>query len=82
MYTHRPQSVIKLNICCAGSEKQIQAISTRKGSPDWLVVETETIKKGLMKLRHNVVLLRDEAAGSGFFPVTYFPLVAYIQQQQ
>ena len=51
------------------SEKQIQAIVPRAGSPDWLVTETGEIKRGLMALRQNVVLLRDERCQSSFYPV-------------
>ncbi|KAK9799848.1 hypothetical protein WJX73_009580 [Symbiochloris irregularis] len=50
------------------SEKQIQAIKARDGSPEWMVAETETLKKGLMSLRHNVVLLHHESSPDMFYP--------------
>jgi hypothetical protein len=34
-------------------------LKPRAGSPDWLVRETETIRRGLLSLRQNLILIRD-----------------------
>jgi len=34
-------------------------MQARPNSPDWLVEETATIRKGLLTLRQNLLLLRD-----------------------
>ena len=56
-------------------EEDIAGIRARDGSPAWLVEETEAIKEALMKLRHNVVLLRDMSNPLNFTPVCLLPLV-------
>lgn len=50
------------------SERQIMEIKVREDSPHWLVEETERTRKGLMKLRQNVCLIRDPEDGSKFYP--------------
>lgn len=44
-------------------------IKPRPGSPDWLVEEVQRTQHGLMRLRQNVVLLRDPADSNHFYPV-------------
>ena len=40
----------------------------REGSPQWLVDETDRIRRGLMTLRQNVVLVRDPEDKDAFYP--------------
>ena len=40
----------------------------REDSPDWLKEETERVRKGLMALRQNVVLLPDPDDPDAFYP--------------
>ena len=51
-------------------EEKIMAIKAREGSPKWLGDEVERIKDGLMKLSHNVVLLRDAENPLVYTPVS------------
>ena len=44
------------------------AFKIRDGSPDWLVEETEAMRKGLLHLQHNVCLLRDPEDPDAFYP--------------
>lgn len=44
------------------------AFKIRDGSPDWLVEETEQMRKGLLHLQHNVCLLRDPEDPDAFYP--------------
>jgi len=50
------------------SERQISEIKVREGSPDWLVEETLKTRAGLLKLRHNVVLLKNPEDKDSYFP--------------
>ena len=50
------------------NETNILAITPRAGSPDWMVKEVQATVKGLLKLRQNVVLLRDEKDSQRFYP--------------
>ena len=50
------------------SERALQAIEAREGSPAWLAEETRQLRKGMLALYRNRLLLPD-AEGSGFFPV-------------
>lgn len=49
------------------SEKQIAAIKVREDSPQWLVEETDKARAGLLRLRQNVILLRDPVDPSEHF---------------
>ena len=51
------------------SEVAIAAIEARPNSPQWLQEEVAKTKKGLMRLRQNVVLLRNSDEPDSFFPV-------------
>ena len=44
------------------------AFKVREGSPDWLVAETEAMRKGLLRLQHNVCLLRDPEDADALYP--------------
>jgi 4-alpha-glucanotransferase len=44
------------------------AFKVRAGSPDWLVAETEAMRKGLLSMQHNVCLLRDPEDADAFYP--------------
>lgn len=44
------------------------AVKVREGSPDWLVAETEAMRKGLLLLQHNVCLIRDPEDLDAFYP--------------
>ena len=44
------------------------AFRVREGSPDWLVAETESMLRGLLRLQHNVCLLRDPEDPDAFYP--------------
>ncbi|GBF89315.1 4-alpha-glucanotransferase [Raphidocelis subcapitata] len=50
------------------SERAISEIAAREGSPDWLVAEVEATRRGLLALRQNVCLLRDEEDADAFYP--------------
>ncbi|KAK9824488.1 hypothetical protein WJX72_010729 [[Myrmecia] bisecta] len=50
------------------SESDIEAIQARAGSPAWLVDEVQRTRTGLLRLRQNVVLLRDSQDSSHFYP--------------
>ncbi|KAI8466522.1 MAG: cytosolic 4-alpha-glucanotransferase [Monoraphidium minutum] len=50
------------------SEKAIAAIAPREGSPEWLVAEVAATRAGLLALRQNVVLLRDDTDPDAFYP--------------
>jgi 4-alpha-glucanotransferase len=43
-------------------------MKARPNSPDWLVEETATIRKGLLTLRQNLVLLRDPENPEALYP--------------
>ena len=43
-------------------------LQVRADSPQWLVEETERTRAGLMKMRHNVVLLKEETDPDSFYP--------------
>jgi hypothetical protein len=45
-----------------------EALRVRDGSPDWLVKETEELRRGLMTLLQNVILLRDPDDADAFYP--------------
>lgn len=51
------------------SEEKVAAIQTRQGADKSLQQKTEVVKKGLIKLMHNVVLLRDSSSPDIFTPV-------------
>jgi hypothetical protein len=51
------------------SEAAISAIEARPNSPEWLQEEVSRTRKGLMRLRQNVVLLRNGDEPDSFFPV-------------
>ena len=51
------------------SEAAIKAIEPRPNSPDWLVEEVQRARAGLMRLRQNVVLLRNPDDSESFYPV-------------
>lgn len=53
------------------SESAIEAIQPKPGSPAWLVEEVEAIRRGLMDLLHNVVLLRCPDSDKEFTPVSF-----------
>jgi hypothetical protein len=40
----------------------------REDSPHWLIEETERIRRGLLRLRQNVVLLKDPEQRDAFYP--------------
>ena len=44
------------------------AFKVRPGSPDWLVDETQALRKGMLQLQHNVCLLRDSEDSDAFYP--------------
>ena len=44
------------------------AFRIRDGSPDWLIKETAELRAGLLKLQHNVCLLRDAEDADAFYP--------------
>tara|TARA_B110000977_G_scaffold198716_1_gene284204 strand:+ start:6638 stop:10045 length:3408 start_codon:yes stop_codon:yes gene_type:complete len=44
------------------------AFRIRDGSPDWLIKETQELRSGLLKLQHNVCLLRDGDDSDAFYP--------------
>lgn len=50
------------------SEKLISEIKVRDDSPAWLKAETAAIRKGLIRLRQNVVMLRDPEDPNRFYP--------------
>lgn len=50
------------------SEKLINDIPVRPDSPDWLRKELSAVKTGLMRLRQNVCLLRDDEDPHAFYP--------------
>ena len=59
-------------LCChlvRCSEVAIKAIAPRPDSPEWLVEEIARTRAGLMRLRQNVVLLRNPDDGESFYPV-------------
>ena len=43
-------------------------LQVRADSPQWVVEETERTRAGLMKMRHNVVLLKEETDPDSFYP--------------
>ena len=51
------------------SELAIAAIAARPNSPQWLVDEVAKTRAGLLRLRQNVVLLRNADEPDSFFPV-------------
>ncbi len=51
------------------SEIDIVAIEPRPDAPEWMVEETHLKRQGLLTLRRNVVLLRDEEDSDKFYPV-------------
>ncbi len=62
----------QLRACCChllGSEVAIAAIEARPNSPQWLQEEVAKTRRGLMRLRQNVVLLRNSDEPDSFFPV-------------
>ena len=52
------------------SEEKVDKIESRPGAPLWLVQETQLVKAGLLKLMHNVLLLRDAETPDIFTPVS------------
>lgn len=72
------------------SEAALAAIKPRTGLPPDLVAEVEFIRDGLLKLRQNVVLLRDEEDPNRFYPVSVYVrrrhkvgcLVLYMSRQR
>ncbi|CAL5220743.1 g2802 [Coccomyxa viridis] len=50
------------------SESAIEAVQPKPGSPAWLVEEIEAVRRGLMDLLHNVVLLRCPDSDKEFTP--------------
>ena len=55
--------------CTACRESAIEALQPKPGSPAWLVEEVEAVRRGLMDLLHNVVLLRCPDSDKEFTPV-------------
>lgn len=43
-------------------------MKARPNSPDWLVEETAKIRKGLLTLRQNLVLVRDPENPEALYP--------------
>ena len=56
------------------SESDIEALQPKPGSPAWLVEEVDAVRRGLMDLLHNVVLLRCPDSDKEFTPVRPPPL--------
>ena len=54
-------------------ESAIEALQPKPGSPAWLVEEVEAVRRGLMDLLHNVVLLRCPDSDKEFTPVRPHP---------
>ena len=63
---HRTDVYLALQTC---SEAAISAIEARPNSPEWLQEEVSRTRKGIMRLRQNVVLLRNGDEPDSFFPV-------------
>lgn len=55
------------------SEVAIKAIRARLRSPEWLKNEVTATREGLMRLRQNVLLLRDPDDPDSFYPVRAGP---------
>ena len=55
--------------CTARRESAIEALQPKPASPAWLVEEVEAVRRGLMDLLHNVVLLRCPDSNKEFTPV-------------
>ena len=51
------------------SEAAIKAIEPRPDSPQWLVEEISRTRAGLMRLRQNVLMLRNVDDTESFYPV-------------
>lgn len=50
------------------SEKTLAQLKARPGSPDWLVEEVATIRKGLLTLRQNLLLVQDPDNPERLYP--------------
>ncbi|WIA18222.1 hypothetical protein OEZ85_009694 [Tetradesmus obliquus] len=50
------------------SEKVLWEMKARPGSPEWLVQETQTLRKGLLALRQNLLLVTDPEHPGRLYP--------------